>query len=380
MDCIEAEEGNTRFFIPVQDTSKSFPPGTAPVFYNPRMELSRDATVVLVSLLEPSQYLDAMGASGIRGLRVASECGVPVTINDRDSRAVALIRRNAGFLGLPIEVVHSDTNVLLSGRCFEAVDLDPFGSPAPFLDSGIRGSGRYLFVTATDTAPLCGAHRKAGIRRYFAAAMNNEYHAETALRVLLGFLVREAVKYDRGIEPLFCFSREHYVRVHTQLLRGADAADRSLARIGYVMQCPCCPYRSEQAALLPEPRSCPHCSAGLIPIGPLWTGHLQDMDLLEKIEAAIPRFTLGKAAQLRQLVVTCHHELGLSFHYDYHVLSRHFRISPPPMDEVINSLISEGYSASRAHYSGTALKTDAPLQVLRQVLSARTTAGVDCQG
>jgi len=335
------------------------------------MEISRDATVLLVSVLKPSQYLDAMGASGIRGLRIASECGIPVTINYRDREAVALIGRNAELLGIPIEVVHSDTNVLLSGRCFEAVDLDPFGSPAAFVDSGIRGSGRYLFVTATDTAPLCGAHRNAGIRRYFATAMNNEYHAETALRILLGFLVREAVKYDRGIEPLFCFSREHFVRVHTRLHRGAAAADRSVARIGYVMQCPSCPYRSEQKALLPEPDACPRCNAGLIPIGPLWTGPLQDNDLLMQMESMLPSYSLGKASPLQYLISICRQELGISYHYDYHVLARHFRVSPPPIDDVIHILNGQGYSATRAHYSGTALKTDAPLEILSGALTRR---------
>lgn len=371
MELTEAKEGNTRFFIPVQDTSHSFPPKTSPVFYNPRMEISRDATVLLVSLLKPSQYLDAMGASGIRGLRIASECGIPVSINDRDRRAVALIERNAEILGIPVEVLHSDTNVLLSGKSYEAVDLDPFGSPAPFVDSGIRGSGRYLFVTATDTAPLCGAHRNAGIRRYFAAAMNNEYHAETALRILLGFLVREAVKYDKGVEPLFCFSREHFVRVHARLQKGALAADRSVARMGYVMQCPSCPYRKEQPGILPEPGSCPYCGAALRPIGPLWTGAIQEIDLIMQMESILPTFSLGCSSQLQQLFSTCRQELALSFHYDYHVLARYLRVSPPPIGAVIQALIGEGYSATRAHYSGTALKTDAPLEVLFETLTTR---------
>lgn len=371
MELTEAKEGNTRFFIPVQDTSHSFPPKTSPVFYNPRMEISRDATVLLVSILKPSQYLDAMGASGIRGLRIASECGIPVSINDCDRRAVALIERNAEMLGIPVEVLHSDTNVLLSGKAYEAVDLDPFGSPAPFIDSGIRGSGRYLFVTATDTAPLCGAHRNAGIRRYFAAAMNNEYHAETALRILLGFLVREAVKYDRGVEPLFCFSREHFVRVHARLQKGALAADRSIARMGYVMQCPSCPYREEQQGILPEPGSCPLCGAALRPIGPLWTGSIQENELLMQMESTLPAFSLGCSSQLQQLITTCRQELPLSYHYDYHVLARHLRVSPPPIRAVIQALIGDGYSATRVHYSGTALKTDAPLEVLLEALTTR---------
>ncbi|MDO9033717.1 MAG: tRNA (guanine(10)-N(2))-dimethyltransferase, partial [Methanoregula sp.] len=83
MELIEATEGKTRFFIPVQDNTTQFPPGSAPIFFNRRMELNRDVTVLLLSILKPSEYLDAMGATGIRGMRVLNECGIPVTINDR---------------------------------------------------------------------------------------------------------------------------------------------------------------------------------------------------------------------------------------------------------------------------------------------------------
>ncbi|MDD1678871.1 MAG: RsmD family RNA methyltransferase, partial [Methanomicrobiales archaeon] len=162
-----AREGDTSFYIPATDPSHPFPPGSAEVFYNPRMELNRDATILLLSLLRPEEYLDAMGGTGVRGLRAARECGIAVTINDHHPQAVELIRRNAEHVGIPLEITRQNVNVLGSGRHFDTVDLDPFGSPAPFTDSLVRSARRYLFVTATDTAPLCGAHLKAGIRRYF---------------------------------------------------------------------------------------------------------------------------------------------------------------------------------------------------------------------
>ncbi len=369
MEYVWAEEGNLKFLIPATDPALPFPPGSAPVFFNPRMELARDATVLIAKALPVSRYLDAMGATGVRGLRIAKECGVPVAINDRDPEAVSLVLRNRDVLGLPVEVTSSDANALLSERTFETVDIDPFGSPAPFLDSAIRGCGRFLFVTATDTAPLCGAHRNAGIRRYFASAMNNEYHAETGLRILLGFVAREAARYDRGVEPLFCFSREHYCRLHVRLLRGAASADRSCRAMGYVLQCPSCIYRTHAAGVLPPQGECPYCGKPLVPIGPLWTGPLQDRDVLVRVSELVPGSGYRLSARLQKLVDACLGELDIPFHYDYHRVARYFRVSPPPIERVIDSLRGCGYAASRAHFSGTAIKTDAPLSALRDALA-----------
>src|SRR5512144_860457 len=70
MDLSPVTEGRTTVLVPVQDTSAQFPPGTGPVFFNRKMALNRDATVLMLPLLSPSDYLDAMGATGIRGFRV----------------------------------------------------------------------------------------------------------------------------------------------------------------------------------------------------------------------------------------------------------------------------------------------------------------------
>ncbi|WP_292405244.1 MULTISPECIES: tRNA (guanine(10)-N(2))-dimethyltransferase [unclassified Methanoculleus] len=369
MDIVEVTEGRTRFFVPKQDPHLQFPPGSGPVFYNSRMELNRDATILLLSILRPESYLDAMGASGVRGLRVAHEVGVPVTINDRSSRAIDLARQNVEALGLAAEVTRGDANALMSERTFDAVDLDPFGTPAPFIDSAARSAGNYLFVTATDTAPLCGAHLKAGMRRYFSRPRNTEYHAEVGLRTLLGFVVREVVKYDRGVEPLFCYAHEHFHRLHLRLREGAAAADRTLARIGYVMQCPHCLYRTEQTGMLPEPEECPLCGADLVPVGPLWTGRINADRTLQEMQEALAGVPVGTGREIARLLETCRQELDTSSHYDYHVVAKSLRVSPGSIGTVIERLRTLGYRASRAHYSGTAVKTDAPLPVLEKVIS-----------
>ena len=371
MDLITATEGTTTFFVPVQDTDTQFPPGTAPIFFNRRMELNRDATILLLSVLKPSDYLDAMGATGVRGLRVSHECGIPVTINDRDEQTLSLIEKNISHAGLAIEITHRHVNALLSERSFDAVDIDPFGTPAPFVDAGVRGTRRFLFVTATDTAPLCGAHLKAGIRRYFALPKNTEYHSEVGLRILLGFVTRETVRYDRGIEPLFCFSREHFARLHVRITRGAFAADETLKQIGFVMQCQKCPYREEQHGMVPDSRCCPECGEILEPIGPLWLGRLVHTETLCLMLKQTNEMELGTKKELVKLIEVLLGEIPTASHYDYHHLSKLLNISPPQIETVMERIRSAGFIASRTHFSGTGIKTDAPLTVILQSFNAR---------
>lgn len=369
MELKEAVEGRTHIFVPEQDEKSAFPPGTAPVFYNQRMEINRDGTVLLISVIRPSDYIDAMGATGIRGLRIANECGIPVTINDRNPHAFEIILKNARSLGLDnIRVTGEDANVLLSGNRFDAVDIDPFGTPAPFVDSAVRASKRFLFITATDTAPLCGAHKKAGIRRYFLHPLNTEYHAEVGLRTLLGFTARETVKYDMGLVPLFCFSHEHFVRLHLKMVRGARAADRTVASMGYIMQCPGCPYRRDVGGLIPEEYHCEYCGSTLIPVGPLWIGGLQSPEILDSMLGNLSLFTFTHPDELAGIITLCRDELQVPGFYDYHQLAKREHCSPIPLETLLTSLHEEGYPATRCHYLGTGIKTTAPLPLILSII------------
>ena len=365
------EEGRTGVWVPRHDNDAAFPPGSAPIFYNPRMALNRDATVLVASCMEPRTYLDAMGASGIRGCRVGYESGTMVTINDRDPDACSLIKKNSDHLGIDATVTCRDANALMSEEPFDFVDLDPFGTPAPFIDAGIRSSVRMIGITATDTAPLCGAHLKAGIRRYMARPMNTDYHAEVGLRILLGYAARMTARYDRGIEPVFCFAHEHFVRLHLRLARGTRAGDRTLSRVGYIYQCTGCPYRTEGTGQFPEQITCPHCGRTLSPIGPLWTGAIQDPDLITRIAERIPESGISQPDALAKIVDLCRNEPDISYSYDYHHLAKSYRVSPGPIAGVLAAIREQGYVAGRVHYSGYGIKTDAPLEVIRSCLTVQ---------
>jgi len=370
MELHEITEGSTTFAAPVQDENANFPAASAPVFYNTRMEFNRDMTVLLMSVIHPNDYLDSMAATGIRGLRIANETHVPVIINDFNPVAVETIRKNAERFSESIEVSCDDANRLMCSHKFDAIDLDPFGTPAPFLDAASRSAKNYLFVTATDTAPLCGAHLKAGIRRYFSTPVNNaEYHSEVGLRMMMGAMAREIVKYDRGMEPLLSFAMSHYYRSHVRILPKVPSADATVEQMGFIHQCPHCLYRSqEKGTLLPTEEYCPRCGSRTVSIGPLWMGPLQGEGIISAMLEKLPTMHFGTARKMEKQLSLLNEELNVGFFYDYHAICKSLKVSPPPMDEFIRRMCDKGFKTTRTHFSGVGIKTEAPLSALEDEL------------
>lgn len=379
MELIEAREGKTRFLIPVQDAESNFPAASAEVFFNKKMEINRDSTILMLKVLKDidkredgedavKTYLDAMSATGVRGLRVYNECGLEATVNDKSADTIPLLEKNRDAYAPLLKISNADANVIMHERRFDVVDIDPFGTPAPFLNAAAGCAKRYLFITATDTAPLCGSHLKAGIRRYFARPLNTEYHSEMGLRILLGAAVREIVKYDRGVEPLFSFTNEHFVRIYLKLSSGAGRADKAMENIGFIHQCPHCPQRIEERGITAHTHVCPDCGRPMTVAGPLWLGAVCRPDILERMLSVLPECGFGSEKRLARLLELCRDEIDTSTFYDYHTLGRFWKVSPAAVDTVVGALRSAGYRASRVHYEGTGIKTDAPLEEIRKVI------------
>ncbi|MGZ7132548.1 MAG: tRNA (guanine(10)-N(2))-dimethyltransferase, partial [Halobacteriota archaeon] len=121
--------------MPRLDPNASYPPSSASVFYNPRMELSRDISVACIRAFADNRrddsgltYLDALAGCGIRGFRVANEAQFEVTVNDYSLAAYELIKRNAKRFQQNVNVEHRDANALMSEARFNVIDVDPFGS------------------------------------------------------------------------------------------------------------------------------------------------------------------------------------------------------------------------------------------------------------
>ncbi len=199
-------EGKVQVLVPKLEAYGVIPsdyaPSRAPVFYNPVMEFNRDITVLAFQAYQRMvnheiSICDPLTSQGIRGLRFAAEIdGVKkVLISDINERAYKLAKHNVALNGLEdkIAVKHKDANAVLSCNAspkkrFDIVDVDPFGTPAPYLDSAFRAikNNGLLASTATDLAPLCGVHAKACVRKYGGRPLRTEYCHELAVRLLAG--------------------------------------------------------------------------------------------------------------------------------------------------------------------------------------------------
>jgi tRNA (guanine26-N2/guanine27-N2)-dimethyltransferase len=247
------------------------------------------------------------------------------------------------------------------------VDIDPFGTPIPFVDAAIQGTRNLLCVTATDTAPLCGAHFESGVRSYSAVPRNTEYHAEMGVRILLSALVRTAARYDVAVTPLLTHATNHYVRTYLELDRGARVANAAVDQLGSVYHCEHCLRRETDPGLLADaPAECPNCGHGIQTAGPVWLGPTHEDGFVAAVGECVSD-EMGTASRASDLLATLEAELAVPTHYDQHRLCKRWGEPAPAMDGFLDDLRAAGYEASRTHYGGTTFKTTASVVDIRAV-------------
>ena len=346
---MEFKEGKATITVPAftKVTSRS------PVFYNPDMAFDRALSVHMVKASEKKEVCDAFSGSGIRAILYALEGG-SVTANDHNPRAVELIKKNAESNNVSIEILNEDANLLLRNRRFEVVDVDPFGSPVPYLDSVMNGlkNDSFLFVTATDTEALCGYARKAALRKYGVSLLKTPFAKELGVRVLLTTIMREGAKHRFGFSVLFSYWRKHYIRVFLRATWSKKAAFNCMNKVNPVFFCECGYFSFE----LDRVRTCPVCGGTITWISPVYLGNIKDNHFLERIE--------------HDLVKQARKECDIPFYYDTHSLAKFHKIYPPKIEELIRNL--KGFSASRTIFCSTGVKTDAPLTTVLEVMSSIT--------
>jgi tRNA (guanine26-N2/guanine27-N2)-dimethyltransferase len=88
----------------------------------------------------------------------------------------------------------------------------------------------------------------------------------------------------------------------------------------------------------------------------MWLGKIQDAEVIHRA-----RTELVSSARAGKLLQNCECEVDAPMYYDHHSICERLNITPGKVDEVIEALTMSGYKASRTHFCGLAIKTDAPL-------------------
>ncbi|AIZ56579.1 tRNA (guanine(26)-N(2))-dimethyltransferase [Candidatus Methanoplasma termitum] len=346
---IEITEGRTKLLVPESHSLHGPGTRTASVFFNEQMAFGRDISIMFLRALDKGQIsvVDAMSATGARAVRIANEvAGTSVTANDIDPKAIPYIEHNISLNGLSNCVPsNKDLHILFAESSFDYVDIDPFGSPTPFIQSAIRGCRKkgILAITATDTAPLAGAQVGKCRRRYQSEPIRGYMCHESGLRILMCNIAKELAKFDRGMKPLLSFYADHYFRVYVQVEEGAAPTDRSLDQIGYLHYDPNTLGRSVSK----------HPDA-TFDKGPFWIGLLHDKALLARMN------TEGAEKEKRciKMLDLWRNELDEQvFLYDISELSSFTKLSPPKIEALIDALNESGRTTP-THMSPTSFKTE----------------------
>ncbi|MGC9112189.1 hypothetical protein [Acidilobus sp.] len=370
-------EGKALLYIPdtrpaVDPLRGSLEPAWLQVFYNPSMELNRDLSVQFLNAYAAEgaslrSAIDVLAGTGVRGLRYLLEVRSleRAVLNDIDEEALKLIKANINLNSLGDRAIASnrDANALLYtishelGEAYDVVDLDPFGSPAPFISAAISATSRggVLAVTATDLAVLGGSKRLAAKRKYWLdnPPEPTRSYREVALRVLLGFIAREAAAHDKAVRPLFSVSVGHYARVFVTFEKGSQRAHRSLEdNMG------CIRIKNGIASMQ---KGLPSDSC----YGPIWVGPLWEKEIVGRMlnDAKARKYEYQRCyADALKVLSLIEEELGLQAfpHQRLDGLCSEAKHNMPALSVIGARLTSQGYRFSRTHLSPIGFRTDAP--------------------
>ena len=399
--------------------------GEDPVFYNPAMSRSRTRSVLLMQYAIENKLLgngpiyavDGLAATGLRARRWLNELPkesaerIHATIIDMNQYALDLALKTHDEFPPDhsegeLKAINGDLRSAILNQGWHWVDIDPYGSPTPFLDTAIQSMARkgIIEVSATDTAALTGSSKNPLLRRYGARVRNDGLAHDSALRVLLATVGRVASKHERRIEPLISIWDSHHLRVSMRIIRSIEGANKIEESLGWRV------YSPTHEEVVASIKSGLHTETSLdilpmdcfLPLhhpinrddervsGPMWIKNMGKKEVLafmteervlqmcgpDPMKEDLLKWTekefdyenrrilrsVKNLADEANAIETQHHIL-----VDY--LSSWLKIgSPPSPKKLVKSIIEAGFSASLANYGKKpSIRTDAPWDLVVKI-------------
>ncbi|XP_075591185.1 uncharacterized protein LOC142598108 [Dermatophagoides farinae] len=176
---------------------------------------------------------------------------------DLDPTAVATAKLQHDLNGIPaslMEIQQGDINYLLfknkyeNNIKFDVIDLDPYGSIAPFLDSAISNikDRGLLCVTSTDMCVLGANIPEVCFSKYCGTATKRPFLHEASVRIVLNAMRVVAGKYGKFIKPLISLSVDFYVRIFVLVLNKPSLCKSNAYQTGLVRNCVNCSWYEVQ--------------------------------------------------------------------------------------------------------------------------------------
>ncbi len=337
-------------------------------FYNPKMKRLRDISVTFLnSMLDPGfKVLDATAATGIRGIRYLLEANAGRAVFlEINSEAYSTLVENIRLNRVEERAEAKNTSIQefanTTNERFDAIDLDPFGTPAPYIFDLLKlaKQGTILMITATDTATLCGAEGNACLRIYGAKPISGGLCHEGSVRILLGFLAKLASQFNFGIRPLLSLAELHYIRLFVELSKGAREAVKSMKETGFVSLCRRCHsyYLAKHFCGEKIEYSCRFCGSSTEQFGPMWLGPINDRNLALEMEKEADEKTKPTFAAIAA-------EVESPFFYNLDEISSYLNLGSVSVERVLLKLKEKRINASRTVFCGNCIKTNAGISAI----------------
>ena len=388
------KEGDVTLLVPSQALAQKEPP-KFPAFFNPAAKFNRDVSILIYRhYIDHSRknisFIDSMCGLGARGVRVGKE--IPqiqrVVFNDLNmlSSQTAKVNTIINNIYNKCDFYTSEICSFLSASSnFDnratIIDLDPFGTPAPFLDCILRAveNDGMISITATDTAVLLGVYPRVCYRKYYGIPLRVKYALEIGTRLLLSCTALIASRLDLYVSPVFAHSYRNYIRIYCKVSKSNHLANKISDKIGFVLHCFECCYR-ELMKKGPSNINCPVCQKKMRMGGPLWISNIFDKNLIFKILTGIlesetrnvpeSKLDIQNVNSIKRFFEIASKELD---HIPYYYISDEFgklmKNSTQPLTKIVDKLNMDGYNSSPTVFSSAGFKTEANLQEIKASLS-----------
>ncbi|MFW5705193.1 MAG: hypothetical protein ACOCXG_05110 [Nanoarchaeota archaeon] len=354
------------------------------VFYNPKMKLNRDFSLLILKTdfenrdkrLEISdnstphspiskliKYCDPMAASGIRQLRFIKtipEIFDEITLGDISQDSINQIKNNFKKNNLPTEKLnlkHQNAINTITEKYYDVIELDPFGSPVPFLDSAcqrIKHNG-ILSITATDTAALCGTYPKTTLRKYGISVQKTLWHEELGLRNLIAFSQRIAAQYEKVLHPIVSYTDKHYFRIFFKVEESRTKSYESVKNHKYLKH----DIKTQKTQILDyEEKGA---------FGKTYIGELNNKEFLKLLLENIQLIQDNK--EITKLLEKLIAEPNVVGYFNTHKLQKSYKIATEiKKDTILAELKNQGFEVSKAHNDKYGIKTNAPVEKVLEIL------------